>query len=144
MTEKENVQLANQAFAALNAHDIDGYLKLIDESVCRRIRNARHGPRTRRRTPTLTTMFQAFPDLQIQTEELIATSDHIIGRSVLTGTHNGTFAGVAATGKKVSWHSCNVVEIKNGKAIRSRIYADNVSLLRQLGVLPMPKATTAG
>ena len=144
MTEKENVQLANQAFAALNAHDIDGYLKLIDESYVGESETLGtvHGRAGVRQT--LTTMFQAFPDLQIQTEELIATSDHIIGRSVLTGTHNGTFAGVAATGKKVSWHSCNVVEIKNGKAIRSRIYADNVSLLRQLGVLPMPKATTAG
>ena len=32
MTEKENLQLAHKALAAINAHDIDGYLKLIDDA----------------------------------------------------------------------------------------------------------------
>jgi predicted ester cyclase len=58
----------------------------------------------------------------------------------LTGTHKGTFAGVPATNKKAHWQSCNVIEVKSGKAISSRVYADNVSLMRQLGVLPVPKA----
>jgi steroid delta-isomerase-like uncharacterized protein len=92
----------------------------------------------------MTTMFQTFPDLHIEIEQIIASGDHIVSRVTLTGTYKGTFAGVPATNKKVSWHSCNVVEVKNGKVIRSRIYADNLSLMRQLGVLPMPKATTAG
>jgi steroid delta-isomerase-like uncharacterized protein len=144
MTEKDHVQLANQALAAINAHDINGYLKLVDESFVGESENLGtvHGHAGARQM--LTTMFTAFPDLHIQAEEIIASGNHIISRSILSGTHKGTFAGVAPTNKKVTWHSCNVVEVKNGKAIRNRIYADNVSLLRQLGVLQMPKATTAG
>jgi predicted ester cyclase len=92
----------------------------------------------------LTMMFQAFPDAHLEIEELIASGDHVVSRVVVTGTHKGAFAGIAPMNKKVSWHSCNVVEVKNGKAIRSRIYADHVSLFRQLGVIPMPKTTTAG
>jgi len=143
MTEKDNVQLANQALAALNAHDIEGYLKLIDEAYVGESETLGtvHGRAGARQM--LTTMFQAFPDLHIEAEEIIASGTHIISRAILTGTHKGTFAGVAPTNKKVSWHSCNIVEVKNGKAIRSRVYADNVTLLRQLGVLQVPKATTA-
>lgn len=32
MTEKDNLQLAHKALAAINAHDIEGYLKLIDDA----------------------------------------------------------------------------------------------------------------
>jgi steroid delta-isomerase-like uncharacterized protein len=143
MTEKDHVKLAKAALAAINAHDIDGYLKNIDDSFVGESEtlgtiHGRDGARQ-----MLTTMFQAFPDLHIEVEQIIVSGDHVVSRALLTGTHKGSFAGVPATNKKVSWRSCNVVEVKNGKAVRSRIYADNVSLMRQLGVLPVPKATTA-
>jgi predicted ester cyclase len=54
----------------------------------------------------------------------------VLALPVVTGTHQGTFAGVPATDKRVSWHSCNVVEVKNGKANSSRIYAGNVTRIR--------------
>jgi uncharacterized protein len=62
----------------------------------------------------------------------------------VTGTHKGNFAGIAATNKSVSWRGCNVVELRNGKAIRGRLYADNATLFQQLGILSLPKATAAG
>jgi hypothetical protein len=49
-----------------------------------------------------------------------------------------------STNKSISWQACNIVELRNGKAIRSRVYADNASMLRQLGVLAMPKAPPPG
>jgi predicted ester cyclase len=91
-----------------------------------------------------TALLQAFPDLHYETEQLMTSGDHVIVQSHLSGTHKGTFAGIAPTNKKVSWHSCTVVELRNGKAIRNRVYADNVTLFRQLGTLATPKAATAG
>ena len=143
MAEKENIQTAKEALAAFNAHDIEGYLRHVDNSYVGESETMGkvHGHQGLRQM--LTTMFQAFPDLHIEVEDLIASGDHVVSRAVLTGTHKGSFAGVPATNKKVSWHGCNVVEVKNGKAIRSRMYADNLSLMRQLGAIPMPKSTTA-
>ena len=80
----------------------------------------------------------------MEIEQTFASGDHVVVRVIVSGTQKGTFAGIPPTNKKVSWHSCKLLELCNGKAIRSRIYADNVSLFRQLGVLPAPKATTAG
>jgi len=55
----------------------------------------------------------------------------------------GSFAGVPATNKKANWRAYNAAGMRNGKAIKSRVYADNISLLRQLGVLPGAQATSA-
>jgi steroid delta-isomerase-like uncharacterized protein len=140
MSEQDHVKLAKAALAAINAHDIDAFLKNIDDKYVGESEtlgkvHGRDGARQ-----MMTTMFQAFPDLHIEAEQIIASGNFVISRAVVAGTHKGAFAGVPATNKKVTWHSCNVVEVKNGKAISSRLYADNVSLMRQLGVLPVPKA----
>ncbi len=145
MAAKDNLQIARDAIAAVNAHDIDSYLKYIDgsyvgesETMPGPIRG-RDGARQ-----SMQTLFQAFPDLHYEIEQLMTSGDHVIVQSHLTGTHKGSFAGIAPTNKKASWHNCTVVELKNGKAIRTRVYSDNVTLFRQLGILAMPTATTAG
>lgn len=144
MTEQDNVRLAREAVAAINAHDIDAYLKNIDNSFVQESETVGtvHGRDGARHM--MTTMLQAFPDLHIEIEQIITSGDFVVGRALLSGTHQGAFAGIPATHKKASWHSCNVMEVKNGKVVRSRIYTDNVSLMRQLGVLPAQKTTAAG
>jgi steroid delta-isomerase-like uncharacterized protein len=145
MAESTNIQLAQQQIAALNARDIDGYLQRIDSSYVgesETVPGPIHGPEGARQA--LNILFTAFPDLRIEVEQLLESGDHVIARLRLTGTHQGTFAGVAPTNRSVSWQACNVVELRNGKAIQSRVYADNASVLRQLGVLAQPKATAAG
>jgi steroid delta-isomerase-like uncharacterized protein len=144
MAEQDNLQISKQAIAAINAHDIDAYLKTVDESYVGEsemvgVVQGREGARQ-----MMTTMFEAFPDFHVEVEQILASGDHVVTRALLTGTHKGNLAGIAPTNKKVSWNGCNIVELRNGKVIRSRIYADNVSVFRQLGVLPAPKATTAG
>jgi steroid delta-isomerase-like uncharacterized protein len=144
MAEKDNRDFARQAIAAINAHNIESYLQHIDDSYVAEsetLPGPVHGREGARQM--LQTMFQAFPDLHLEVEQLLASGDHVISRVLLTGTQKGNFAGIAPTNKKVSWHACNFVELKNGKAIKSRIYADNVSLFRQLGVIATPKATSA-
>jgi steroid delta-isomerase-like uncharacterized protein len=144
MSEQDNLQLAKQALAAINAHDIDSYLKHIDESYVgeSETMGTIHGRDGARQL--WTTLLQAFPDLNYEVEQMIASADHVVIRSVLSGTQQGSFAGAAPTNRKVSWGSCTVVEIRNGKVVRTRTYADNVSLLRQIGVLPAQKTATAG
>lgn len=79
-------------------------------------------------------------DHDLETEQILASGDHVIHRFRATATQKGNFMGMPPTNKSVSWRGCDVVEIRNGKAIRSRVYADHVSLLQQLGVLSLPKA----
>ena|SRR5579864_4666781 len=145
MAEKDNIQLAEKQIAALNARDLDQYLGRIDDSYMGESEIApgpirgRDGVRK-----SLEMLFEAFPDLRFEVEQILASGDHVVARLRVTGTHKGNFAGIAPTNKSVSWRGCNVVELRNGKAIQSRLYADHASLFQQLGVLSLPKAKAAG
>ena len=92
----------------------------------------------------LSPFYGKFVAWNLSRTQILASGDHVIVRARVTGTHKGNFAGIAPTNKSVSWRSCNVVEVRNGKAIRSRIYSDNATLFEQLGVLSIPRAKAAG
>jgi steroid delta-isomerase-like uncharacterized protein len=145
MADKDNIQFAEQAITAINARDIDRYLQRIDESYVGESEIAPgpiRGPQGVRQMMEM--QLKAFPDLHIDIEQILASGDHVVVRARVTGTHKGNFAGIAPTNKSVSWRSCNVVEVRNGKAIRSRIYSDNATLFEQLGALSIPRAKAAG
>ena len=145
MSEKENIQIAEKQIAALNARDLDQYLSRIDPSYVGESETSPgpiRGPEGARQAISM--LFAAFPDLRIEADQILASGDHVVARLRLSGTHKGNFAGIAPTNKSVSWQGCNVVEMRNGKAIRSRVYADNASLFQQLGILSLPKAQAAG
>ncbi len=145
MAEKDNVQYAEQQVAALNARDLDGYLSRIDDSYVGQSETAPGPIRGREGVrQNLEMLLRAFPDLRVEIEQIIANEDSVVTRLRATGTHKGNFAGIASTNKSVVLQGCSVFEIRNGKAIRGRIYADNATLFQQLGVLSLPKATAAG
>src|SRR5581483_862174 len=99
------------------------------------------GPQAARQM--LETQLKAFPDLRIEIEQMIASGDQVVVRARVSGTHKGSLLGIAPTNKSVSWRACNIVELRNGKVIRSRIYADNASLFEQLGALSLARAKAA-
>jgi len=144
MSEKENTQLAEQAISALNAHDLDRYVKLLDNSYVgeSELANQVRGPEAVRQM--LEGYFKAFPDLHFETEQVLTSGDYIVARVRLSGTHQGNFMGIAPTRKTINIQSCNVVQVRNGKVIRSRVYSDNARLFEQLGVLSIPRAQAAG
>jgi steroid delta-isomerase-like uncharacterized protein len=145
MAEKENIQLAEQMIAAVNARDLNRYTQQIDPAYIgesEMIPDGVRGPEGARRA--LNMILTAFPDLRIDVEQMLASGDYVIVRARLTGTQKGPYAGIAPTNKSVSWRACNVVELRNGKAVRGRIYADNASVLQQIGAISIPRATAAG
>jgi len=145
MAEKDNILYSEQQIAALNSRDLDRYLSRIDDSYEGQSETAPGPIRGREGVrQNLEGLIKAFPDLRIEVEQIIASGDSVVTRMRATGTHQGSFAGIAPTGKSISMQACSVVEIRNGKAVRGRLYADNVTLFRQLGVLSLPKAMSAG
>src|SRR5262249_36896618 len=77
----------------------------------------------------------AFPDAQATIEQLIAEGDRVAFRFVLQGTHQGTFAGVAPTGKLVRLRGTDVVRIADGKLIELWSSQDTLHWALQLGLV---------
>jgi len=145
MAEKDNILFSEQQIAALNSRDLDRYLSRIDDSYVGQSETAPGPIRGRAgERQNLEGLIKAFPDLRIEIEQILASGDSVVTRMRATGTHQGSFAGIAPTGKSISMQACSVVEIRNGKAVRGRLYADNATLFQQLGALSLPKAMSAG
>jgi predicted ester cyclase len=84
---------------------------------------------------------QAFPDLRLDIEELIAAGDTVVLRSTFRGTDTGGYAGRPPTGKQVDEWVVTIMHFEGGKVVQEWIGADKLGLFIQLGVVddPWPK-----
>ena len=87
----------------------------------------------------LATMFRnAFTDLAISDVDLIAEGDKVVMRHVTTGTHQGDFMGIAATGRRISVNEIHIVRLADGKIVEHWGVEDNLGMMQQLGVVEGP------
>jgi len=54
----------------------------------------------------------------------------------MTGTHDGEWQGIPATGRRVSLVGVDVFKAADGLIVEERIHGDFLGLLRQLGAIP--------
>jgi steroid delta-isomerase-like uncharacterized protein len=81
-------------------------------------------------------LHRAFPDLHVTTEDLIAEGDKVVARNTVTGTHQGEYMGLAATGKSITYDEIFIVRFAGGRIAETWGVVDVLSQLRQLGALP--------
>ncbi len=87
----------------------------------------------------LGTMFRgAFPDLAIRDEDVIAEGDKVVMRQVTSGTHQGEFMGIAATGRTISVNEIHIVRISDGKIAEHWGVEDTFGMMQQLGLVEGP------
>jgi steroid delta-isomerase-like uncharacterized protein len=77
----------------------------------------------------------AFPDLVVEVEAQLAEADLVATRWRAHGTHRGTFAGVAATGRPVAVTAIHIHRIAGGRLTEHWEEIDLLGLFRQLGAL---------
>jgi steroid delta-isomerase-like uncharacterized protein len=85
-------------------------------------------------------MRSAFPDLDFSIQEQIAEGNKVASRFEWTGTHQGEFLGVPATGRPVRVWGVVIDQLTEGRIKDTRIIMDTLGLMMQLGVFPPPKA----
>jgi len=81
-------------------------------------------------------MRSGFPDIQWTLEEMIAENDTVAARFIMRGTHQATFFGVPASGKKIQVQAVNFYRFSNGKIVEERGQPDLLALLQQIGAVP--------
>jgi steroid delta-isomerase-like uncharacterized protein len=75
---------------------------------------------------------RAFPDLQIHVDDLVAAGDKVALRLTLSGTHQGEFQGIPATGRTISYVSHEFYRVSDGVFAEEWICSDMATLFRQL------------
>jgi len=86
---------------------------------------------------------QAFPDLAIVPEKLIAEGDLVTIYWIARGTNTGTGNGLPATGKKAEQAGITIWRIVNGKIKEEWSAFDQLSLMQQLGLVSGQTTTSA-
>jgi steroid delta-isomerase-like uncharacterized protein len=86
---------------------------------------------------------QAFSDISIVPEKLIAEGDLVAIYWIARGTNTGTGNGLPATGKKAEMAGITIWRIVNGKIKEEWSAFDQLSLMQQLGLLANQKPTEA-
>jgi steroid delta-isomerase-like uncharacterized protein len=87
---------------------------------------------------------QAFADITIVPDKLIAEGDLVVVYWIARGTNTGVGNGLPATGKKVEQSGITIWRIVNGKIKEEWSAFDQLSLMQQLGLIsgqPTPGAT---
>jgi steroid delta-isomerase-like uncharacterized protein len=78
----------------------------------------------------------AFPDFHEVLEDQIEAGDKEVHRYTITGTHQGEFVGIPATGKKVTVTGITIARLREGKIAEEWSQADMLGVMQQLGLVP--------
>lgn len=85
---------------------------------------------------------KAFPDLKVVVDLIVAEGDLVSVRWTARGTNTGSGNGIPATGKKVHTTGITMFRFADGAIAEEWTAGNSLSLMRQLGLLPAPAAST--
>jgi steroid delta-isomerase-like uncharacterized protein len=78
----------------------------------------------------------AFPDSLLKIEEEVAENDRLAVRWTFTGTHKGTFRGVAPTGNRIKFSAMYFYRFAMGKVVEIHAMVNALMLFQQIGLVP--------
>ena len=136
MGAQENKAVVERLFEIVNKGDAEGYREVLAEHY------VFHGPGGIEANGIdaiiefASAFFTAFPDLTTTVEEIIAEADKVVARFRISGTHQGEFDGIAATGRTVRFTAISMMRIDGGKVVEEWENFDELGLMQQIGALP--------
>lgn len=82
---------------------------------------------------------EAFPDLRLTVQDIMAEGDMVAARVAFRGTHRGEFQGIPPTDKEVNFTSMEINRVVDGKVGEHWVEIDLLRLMGQLGAIPEPE-----
>jgi steroid delta-isomerase-like uncharacterized protein len=135
----DNTTTMRRAYELINEGDIDGFGDLIADGFVEHEELPDLVPGKEGVKEFFRMYLEAFPDLHMEVQDLIADGDKAVARVVVTGTQTGEFMGVPASGKRIEVPLIDIMGFDDaGKVCDHWGVMDMLSMLQQLGVVPAP------
>ncbi|HKZ81846.1 MAG TPA: ester cyclase [Pyrinomonadaceae bacterium] len=121
----------------INAGDIDGFGRQLADDFVEREEIPGLPPTKDGVVQYFRIMLAAFPDMRMDVQDSFASGDKAVARLRISGTHQGEFMGIPATGKPVSVNLIDITRFgDDGLAREHWGVADLLAMMQQLGVIP--------
>ena len=136
---EENRQLVRRWFEEVwNKGRVEAIEEMFDENgiahgLADDPSNPIKGPRNFR--PFHTVFRDAFPNMMIVVEDMVAEGDKVAARCSIRAKHEGEFLGRAATDSPVDFTGITIVRIDKGKIVEAWNNFDFMALHKQVGLL---------
>jgi steroid delta-isomerase-like uncharacterized protein len=79
----------------------------------------------------------AFPDLRMEPQDVLVSGDRAVARVRATGTHQGEFLGMPATGRSVDVQLIDITRFGDDGLVREHWGVfDALAMMQQLGAFP--------
>jgi predicted ester cyclase len=124
VSAEENKAMLRRLVEAHNA----GNMKVMDELFTPELaEQAKQG---------FTAFRSAFPDWREEIVDVVAEEDRVVGRFKCSGTHRGEMMSIAPTGRRMEVDEVYFLRVQDGKFVEFWGLEDNLTRMRQLGLLP--------
>jgi len=126
-----------QFYERVNAGEVDSFAALIADDLIEH-EEVEGLPQTKEGVIQFFEMFRAaFSDLRMEAEDVVESGDKAWARVRITGTNDGEFMGMPATGKPVDVQAVDIVRFNDdGTAAEHWGVTDTMTMMQQLGVVP--------
>lgn len=126
-----------RVYELISAGDIDGFDEFMAEDFVEHEETPGLEP-TREGVKQFFHMYRAaFPDLRMEPQDILTSGDKVVARVRATGTHQGEFLGMPASGKRVDVQLIDIIRFgDDGLAHEHWGVFDALALMQQLGAIP--------
>ncbi|MBW4581641.1 MAG: ester cyclase [Tildeniella nuda ZEHNDER 1965/U140] len=137
MSQQANIAATQRLGEAVNSGNLDVLHEVFAPNVIDRDPGSDQLPGPEGFIQFFTGFRAAFPDLSIGVEQMVADDDNIAIAYTITGTHQGDFLGIPATGRPIKARGVQIARFEHGQIVERWGSSDQLGILQQLGVNPI-------
>ena len=136
MSQQDNIATSQRLGEAVNSGNLDVFHELWAPNVIDHDPAPDQSPGPEGFIQVFQALRTAFPDLNVTVDHMVTDEENVAIAYTLTGTHQGDFLGVPATGRRVSARGVQISRFQNGQVVERWGSSDQLGILQQIGVDP--------
>ena len=138
MSKDQNIAAQEHLAESINAGDVEAAVESFAPDCVDRDPAPGQGEGREGFKQFFTALTTAFPDAKIAPAHLVADDEHVSVAYTLTGTHNGPFNGIDATGKAIEVRGVQIGRFEDGMIVERWGSSDELGIMQQIGAVPTP------